>query len=82
MVQPAPSVLLLPDTFISPFLLEVFASGLGYHLGAPPRSPQQRSQTRLAGQALAAARWLCKGSVLFRGSSFKHPPVISGVQHI
>lgn len=28
-VQPAPSVLPLPDTFISPFLLEVFASGLG-----------------------------------------------------
>lgn len=28
-VQPVPSILLLPDTFISPFLVEVFASGLG-----------------------------------------------------
>ena len=47
-------------------------------LATPPHHPQQR----VAGQALATAHWLCNGAVFFRGSLFKHPYILPGVQHI
>lgn len=68
MAQPASSNLPLPDTFISPFLLEVFASVLGFPVDWLIPSKELLPHT--------------VGEVFFRTSSFKHPAVLLGVQHI
>lgn len=79
MVQSAASILPLSDTSISPFLLKVFALGLGLPVAWLLLLTMPSKE--LQGMSLLPY-WLYKGAVFFRGSSFKHSPVLPGVQHI